>query len=86
MAKFENMELAEWLEDAARVLLESNPKHIALAAKLPDGEVLTGYLNTNNEDKAVLAHHIFEDAMLDMLKANIGVLRDALEETEEEDG
>ena len=85
MAKFENMELAEWLEDAARVLLENNPKNIALAAKLPDGEVLTGYLNTNNEDKAVLAYHIFEDAMLDMLKANIGVLRDALEETEEED-
>ena len=80
MAKFENMELAEWLEDAARVLLENNPKNIALAAKLPDGSTLTAYYNAGVGDKIAAAGQIHADAMLDMIVNNAGTLKEAMEE------
>ena len=86
MAKFENMELAEWLEDAAKFLLESNPESIALAAKLPDGRTFTGYFKTEAEDLALLVGAIWADLTLDIIKNNARAVRDALEETEEEDG
>lgn len=85
MAKFENMELAEWLEDAARVLLENNPKYIALAARLPDGRTLTAYYKAGVNDKIASAGQIHADAMLDMIVNNAGTLKEAMEETEEED-
>ena len=70
---------AEWLEDGLRTIFESGTDKIALCALLPDGTVMTGYHNLCAQDKAIIAHNIQSDITMDVVLANIDLIRDALE-------
>lgn len=81
------VELAEWLEDGLMAVLDGKSRAICIAAISEDGEqVLTGYYHCNAQDKAILAHNIYTDALKDTLYNNLDRLKEALEGLEEEDG
>ena len=80
MAEFKNKEMAVWLESAVKTMFESEPDSIAVAARLSDGCTMTAYYHADAEQKAVFAHHITNDAVLDVVRNNIGLIRDALDE------
>lgn len=76
----ENYPFARFLENSIKTLFENNPKRIAICALLDDGNVMTGYYKCDAQDKAIFAHNISADAMLDMVINNIGMIKDALEQ------
>jgi len=83
----EKLPFAEFLEGTISRLAKSEPEMIVIAAKLPGGSVLTGRANANAMEQAECAIHLFCEAMMDMVVNNIGMIRDALDDLEEdEDG
>lgn len=48
----------------------------------PDGTVFTGYYNADATDKAVFAHNIQSDVTMDIIRANIGEIKEMLEEND----
>lgn len=81
---FEDKELCAWLENGLRTILESKAEHTCICSILPSGDVFTGYYNCCSTDKAMIAHNINSDAMLDVVLANIEQVKDALDDLEEE--
>lgn len=75
---------AKWLEETIRSLVESQPECICVAAIMPDRAVGTSYYNCSAQDKAILAHNIQVDITMDVIEANIGEIKEMLEQ--EEDG
>lgn len=67
---FENKDLAVWLEDVVRRILEKNADGIAFVAQSNDGETFTAYFNVGPCRKVELASHIQIDAMRDVINAN----------------
>ena len=84
MAEFKNKELAAYLNGAVQLMLEHEPESAVFAARLPDGQMMTGYYKAEAEDKAVIAHHIYADALLDTVLNNIEFIRGALDELEDD--
>ena len=77
---------AGWLEDLIRTLLELKPNKIAVAAIIPDGDVLTGYYgDCTHVDKAIMGYHLNLDATMDVVEANARVITRAAEEQEEQE-
>ena len=78
---------AGWLEELIGTLMEMKPEKIGMAAILPSGDVLTGYFgDCGHTDKAVMAHNIQLDSLMDVVMANArDIVREA-ERQEEEDG
>lgn len=76
---------ARFLETVAEQLIEYQPKKACLCAILPGGEVLTGYFgDVGCQDKAIMAHNINCDAVLDMVMANARMIVQEAEEQEDE--
>jgi len=73
---------APWLEDAIRTLTENNVEAICIAIKKPDGYTMTGYWNSHTQDKAMFASAIQSDIVLDIVKQNAGIIKEAMEEGE----
>lgn len=71
---------AAWLEESLKVILGVEPACICIAATLADGTTLTGYYNADATDKAVFAHHINSDVVMDVIKANAEKIKEMLEE------
>lgn len=84
MENFGDKKCAGWLEECVRTLFEEKAEHIAVCAILPDGDLFTGFFQCDVRDKGVIASGIQADAMWDTVMANIGQIRDALEEDEED--
>lgn len=82
---FSELPYAEWLEQGVAEILQNNPSKIALVAQMPDGAVMTGYYNADATDKAVFAHNIYADSILDLIISNIDVIKEAINEMDEED-
>lgn len=80
MDEIKSAPYAEWLELVLRKLFEGKPASIGLCATLEDGSTMTAYYQCDAQDKAVFAHHIQNDVTMDVILANIDLLRDALEE------
>lgn len=83
--KIEEAPYAEWLEGLLRTIFERNPKSMALVATLEDDTTLTGYYMADAQDKAVFAHHIQSDAVLDTVLANADLIKEAIEGVGEDD-
>lgn len=83
MDEIKNAPYAEWLEECIRTLFCEAPVRIGLCATLEDGSTMTAYYQCDAQDKAVFAHHIQNDVTMDVILANIDMLRDALEEDED---
>lgn len=75
-------EYAQFLEEVIKTILTVKPDSIGVVATSADG-TLTAYYNADATDKAVFAHNINMDATIDTICANIGIIKDALEEEEE---
>lgn len=69
---FENTELAEWLEDVVRHILEKNCDGIAFVAQSKDGETFTAYFNCGCCRKVEFASHMQIDSMREVIDANKG--------------
>lgn len=77
---------ARFLETIAEQLVEYQPKKVCLCAILPGGEVLTGYFGgVESQDKAIMAHNINCDAVMDSVMANAKMIVQAAEEQEDEE-
>lgn len=76
---------AVFLEDFIKQLIEYQPEKVGVCAILPGGEILTGYCgDVGCQDKAVMAHNINCDAIMDSVVANAKMIVQAAEEQEEE--
>lgn len=84
---FDNDELTAWLEDCVKNLFERNKQsHITSAAIITmsdDKVVLTGYYNCDAQDKAIFAHNLNADAMLDTVCNNADIVKQAIEELDD---
>lgn len=77
---------AAFLETIAEQMVEYQPEKVGLCAILPNGEILTGYFGeVGHQDKALMAHSIDCDAIMDIMRANAGEIIRAAEEQEGED-
>lgn len=86
---FENQEFASWLEASLKELFQQDATRkidsACVIARCADGYVLTGYYRADVQDKAIFAHNIHADAMLDVVLNNINRVREALEEDADDD-
>ena len=86
---FENDELTAWLEDCVKNLYERNKESRIVSAAIitqsEDRMVLTGYYNADAQDKAIFAHNLNADAMLDIVCNNADIVKQAIEEVDEDD-
>lgn len=85
MSEWEELPYTEWLEETVKTIFEQNPDKISVCARLKDDCTLTAYYQCDAEDKAVFAHHITADAMLDIVLNNIGTVKEALNDFEPEE-
>ena len=77
---------AGFLEDFAQQLVQYQPEKVCVCALLPGGEVLTGYFgDVGCTDKAVMAHNINCDAVMDSIMANAKMIVQAAQEQEDEE-
>ena len=67
---FDNKELAEWLEDCVKHILEGNADGIAFVAQSVDGEKVTAYYNAGPCRKDEIASHIQIDGMREVIDVN----------------
>lgn len=75
---------AEWLEESIKIISDFNPVCLCIAAMSADGGALTGYYNADAADKAAFAHHIQSDVTMDIIWANIGTIKEMMEDSSEE--
>ena len=73
-----------WMEGALQAMYESDPACMMFAARLPDGNTMTAYYNTDNEDIAVMVSHVQNDMILDFIEVNADIIKEMLEGDEEE--
>ena len=73
---------APWLEKAIRILTKHDVHAACIVATVDDGDAMTGYWNADEHDKAIFAHNIQSDIILDIVKQNAGIIKEAMEEEE----
>ena len=73
---------SEWLENSLRTVVAIEPVCLCIAATKTDGTVFTGYYNADATDKAVFAHNIQSDVTMDIIRENIGKIKEMLEEND----
>lgn len=61
---------SQWLTESLQMIGERNPVSIGIVAILEGGETFTGYYNADATDKAVMAHNINSDVIMDVVRAN----------------
>lgn len=71
---------AKWLEESIATIAGLDPCCICFAATKADGTVFTGYYNADATDKAVFAHNIQADIVMDIIKANADTISGILED------
>ena len=83
MSGITNEVYAAWLEESLQLIYKAKPKAIAIAAVTETGETVTGYYNADAQDKAVFAHHIQSDIVLDIIRANAAEIKAMMEDEED---
>lgn len=83
MSDITNEAYAAWLEETLQLIYKSKPTAIGIAAITSAGETVTGYYNADAQDKAIFAHHIQSDIVLDIIKANAVEIKVIMEGAED---
>ena len=83
---FTKLPYAKWLEDGLREIFNHKAQSICITAFNEDGTSTTGYWNTSAMDKCAVAVQLIMDAALDTVLDNIDLVREALDEYDEEAG
>ena len=68
-----------WLEETLGTMIEIHPTSLCVAAMAPDRTVLTGYFNADAQDKAVFAHNIQSDVVMDIIESNAESIKQILD-------
>lgn len=78
---------AGWLEELIETLMETKPEKIGVVALLPGGDVVTGYFgDCGHTDKAIMAHNVQLDSLMDVVTANArDIVREAERQEDEDD-
>lgn len=84
MYEIEKEPYAAFLEESIKTIFECRPSSMAVVAVCEDGNTLTGYYNADARDKAMFAYHIQSDMIMDIVTANVGMVKEAMENEEEE--
>ena len=79
----EKLPYAAWLEDLIKTLIAVNPYTMCVVARTESGDTLTGYYYAEAEDKAVMAHAIQSDIVMDLIENNISTIKEMLEDETE---
>lgn len=79
MEEMQNRPYAEWLEDGVANIFQKDPKAICLMAILPDGQVLSGYYNSDIWDKAMFKECVNQDITLDVINSNSDRIKEILD-------
>lgn len=74
---------APWLENAIRFLTEHDVLSACIVATVDEGDTMTSYWNADAQDKAIFAHNIQSDIVLDIVQQNAGIIKEAMEEGDE---
>lgn len=74
---------APWLENAIRTLTEHDVRSACIVATVDDGETMTGYWNSDTQDKAMFASAIQSDITLEIMEQNADAIKRAMEEGDE---
>lgn len=77
------MPYAPWLENAIRTLTEHDVHSACIVATVDDGETMTGYWNSDTQDKAMFASAIQSDITLEIMEQNADAIKRAMEEGDE---
>lgn len=88
--EFENQELAQFMEDMVKGLVDLDPNAVAVVAINDEkGVAATQYYGCGVEDKGRMAHHINEDIIMDVILNNASMINkmliDAENDEDEED-
>lgn len=75
-------ELKQWMESLIKEIWGKDCKSIAVAIDCEEG-TYSAYYHCNISEKRAAAATIFTDAILDAVKANVDMIKRALEEQEE---
>lgn len=79
-----NIPFATMLEKGISTLIEGKAKNAVLCGRLEDGSTLTAFSDMEAEDMAVIAWHILSTAFMAVVINNIGMIKDALDLSEDE--
>ena len=74
---------AAWLEETIQKLVQSPAKHIAIVSLNSDQTVGTAYWMCDSQDKAVIAHHIQVDIIMDIIGVNADHIKAMLDDADE---
>ena len=83
MSDITQQKYAAWLEEALQMLFISKPKTICIVAITEDDEVITGYYDATPADKAIFAHHIQSDIVMDIIRKNAAKIKDMMEDADD---
>lgn len=77
---------AKMLEDGIKKLTEGKAQNAVLCGLLEDGTTCVAYANASPEDLANIACHLLSGAFMRTVIVNIDMIKDALDEYEDEEG
>ena len=77
---------AKMLEDGIKKLTEGKAQNAVLCGLLEDGTTCVAYANASPEDLANIACHLLSEAFMRTVIVNIDMVKDALDEYEDEEG
>ena len=80
-----NQELTKWFEESLKAIYSREVVGACVVAIDDDGDVLTGYYRADAQTKAVFAHNINADAMLDVVLNNVRMVKEAIDDLEDDD-
>lgn len=83
MSDITNEAYAAWLEETLKLIYEAKPTAIGIVAATATGETVTGYYNASAQDKAIFAHHIQSEIVLDIIKANAAEIKIMMEDVDD---
>lgn len=72
----------EFLEDTMNYIYTHDVTCFGIVIVQPDGDVATAYYNATAADKATMCHNIQSDIVMDIIKNNIGLIREMEEDAE----
>lgn len=76
---------ATMLEKGISTLIEGKAKNAVLCGRLEDGSTLTAFSDMDAEDMAIIAWDILSTAFMDVVISNIDMIKDALDDFEDEE-
>lgn len=86
---YTNRPYSKWLDGTITELFNLDPEAIAIVALCKDGTSATTYFNMHNGQRAEVLRAIVQDSLMDYIRVNadiiVEILRQALENTEEEE-